>query len=389
MSQLSGSEQKELVSLLVGHLTDPGQLDRALLHADLGNLSRYTARATLDEMTSDVVRKLSAQYRITELVEAVLSGDFLRGHCPPIELWLTTKRDELERRKRYPSLPKAFQSMAGQSTTWWLVAAVMLLGLIISYQSIFRALYSKSQDSRANTSNTSDETIPLSKASRPLNEEQTERLSQQLGLDAEQLSSRARFWTNGSTINIAFLDGSKDDKAFVKSVSKEWTDRAHLVFKFDDDITSSEVRISFKDHSAYSYLGTDCLGIEKSAATMQLGIIHDLSDEKERRHAVLHEFGHMLGFVNEFQTPNASIEWNLDQIRKVVGGAFVKNQLIRIAPDQLPAIYRDKPFDPASALMYYPIPVDWLSKPLDFYPSGHLSSGDVEFVGKVYPTSKH
>src|SRR5687767_10013552 len=102
--QLRGQEQKVLVDLLVEHLSEPGQLDRALLHSGIGNLSKFSEKGTLGAMTTDLVRGISSQYRVVEFVEAVLQGDFLKGNCPPIEDWLAANRDELLRRKLHPTV---------------------------------------------------------------------------------------------------------------------------------------------------------------------------------------------------------------------------------------------------------------------------------------------
>ena len=103
MPQLTGPEQKILVQLLVAHLSEPGQLDRSLLHAGFGHLSNYSQKGTMDAMTSDLVMALSNQYRIGEFVDAVLNGDFLKGQCPPIEKWLESNRSELQQRKLNPT----------------------------------------------------------------------------------------------------------------------------------------------------------------------------------------------------------------------------------------------------------------------------------------------
>lgn len=123
MPQLSGPEQKALVGLVVEHLTEPGQLDRALLHAELGNLSTFTEKGTLPAMTSDLVRALASQYRIVEFVAGVLQGDYLKGQCPPIEEWLKTNREELLRRKNHQnSFPIPPITDPSQVIGWWVVA---------------------------------------------------------------------------------------------------------------------------------------------------------------------------------------------------------------------------------------------------------------------------
>lgn len=125
MSQLNGLQQKELVQLLVTHLSEPGQLDRALIHGGLGNLSKYAEKGTLGAMASELVQTLSAQHRVVELVEAVLSSDFLQGHCPPIEGWLESNRDDLSSPLGAP------QETVTDRRVWmyWLVAAISTLAV--------------------------------------------------------------------------------------------------------------------------------------------------------------------------------------------------------------------------------------------------------------------
>ncbi len=131
MPQLSGQKQKELVQLLVEHLNEPGQLDRALVHAGLGNLSNYSQKGTLGAMASELVQALSAQHRIVTFVEAVLDSDFLQGHCPPIEAWLKSNREESPDTIVPPNLPPSL----AVGMRWALVpiCAVAVIAVLLSY----------------------------------------------------------------------------------------------------------------------------------------------------------------------------------------------------------------------------------------------------------------
>jgi nitrate reductase NapE component len=131
--QLRGQEQKVLVDLLVEHLSEPGQLDRALLHSGLGNLSKFSEKGTLVAMTADLVRAMSSQFRVVEFVEAVLQGDFLKGHCPPIEDWLAANREELLRRKLHPTVSERIQHIASPLLTRWLALPIVLVALVGGY----------------------------------------------------------------------------------------------------------------------------------------------------------------------------------------------------------------------------------------------------------------
>lgn len=83
-------------------------------------------------MTSDVVRKFAAQHQIVEFVEAVLNGEFLKGQCPPIEAWLASMREELQRRKRRPAVIRKIQEIVSPRIflLGLVSAAVLVLGLV-------------------------------------------------------------------------------------------------------------------------------------------------------------------------------------------------------------------------------------------------------------------
>jgi hypothetical protein len=108
-------------------------------------------------------------------------------------------------------------------------------------------------------------------------------------------------WQDGRTIKIGFMDGTQQQRDFVKKVSVRWLDYADLAFAFGD-ANDAEVRISFSQPGSWSFIGTDCLGIPKNQPTMNFG----WQDEA----TVLHEFGHMAGALHEHQHPQAVIPWN-------------------------------------------------------------------------------
>lgn len=95
-----------------------------------------------------------------------------------------------------------------------------------------------------------------------------------------------KLWPNGSTLRIAFLSGTQEQKEFVKTHAIEWTKYANLTFVFDADPIDSEIRITFVDEGSWSYIGKDCLNIPKDQPTMNFGWLDTA--------VVLHEFGHCL-----------------------------------------------------------------------------------------------
>jgi hypothetical protein len=49
------------------------------------------------------------------------------------------------------------------------------------------------------------------------------------------VSDKESLWPNGSTLNIVFLDGTRENKATVKRIAGEWEKYANLTFQFHDD----------------------------------------------------------------------------------------------------------------------------------------------------------
>lgn len=122
-----------------------------------------------------------------------------------------------------------------------------------------------------------------------------------------------KLWENGQIIRIKFLDGTKTDIEFVKRCAVEWTKHANLVFAYVDS-EPSDVRITFAQPGAWSYVGKDALDVPKREPTMCLGGVKDTTDEMARTRYTLHEFGHMVGLMHEHLSPVSTIRWNEDAV---------------------------------------------------------------------------
>ena len=128
-------------------------------------------------------------------------------------------------------------------------------------------------------------------------------------------------WNPTSTINIKFLDGTQEQHDKVKNVvlsNLQSLISLKLVFLSSDSQEESQVRISFDPNGgAWSYVGTECLGISSMKATMNLGWL----DENQNFAVILHEFMHCLGAMgHEHQSPGADIKWDVDVIQKDLSG---------------------------------------------------------------------
>ena len=198
--------------------------------------------------------------------------------------------------------------------------------------------------------------------------------------DKARNNSRGKLWQVGSTIRIRFFDGDAATHEQVKSIASEWTKHANIRFEFVST-GDAEVRVKFdKYNGSWSYLGTDALGIPKDRQTMNLGFLD--------RRTILHEFGHVLGLIEEHQNPKADIPWNRELIIRELSAppnlwdrqTIEMNVFRKIPADQLPP-YRD--FD-SKSIMNMAFSPAWTGG-VAIGGSEELSESDKSFVAKLYP----
>ncbi|APZ94465.1 M12 family metallopeptidase [Fuerstiella marisgermanici] len=190
----------------------------------------------------------------------------------------------------------------------------------------------------------------------------------------------AKLWPNGRTLHIRFLNGTDQQQQIVREFAPQWTEQANLTFAFDD-APNAEIRIAFNDDGAWSYVGTDALGIPGNQPTMNFG----WQDEA----VVLHEFGHMIGMIHEHQNPDDNpIEWNKPVVIQALGGPPNNWDLATIQHNMFDKYnlsqINGSEFDPAS-VMLYSFPPTWTLNDFHSEPNDVLSDVDKEFAARVYP----
>lgn len=192
----------------------------------------------------------------------------------------------------------------------------------------------------------------------------------------------AKRWSNGVTIRVRFLNGSSDQHEFVRRHAVEWMKHANLLFEFGDD-PRAEVRITFNDDGAWSYVGTDNLRIPLHAATMNFGWLDEGT--------VLHEFGHMIGLGHEHSNPEGGLRWNREVVIRDLSGppnfwdeaTIEHNVFHKFAIDQI----NGTEFDPAS-IMLYAFPSSWVQGGQGTNSNEVLSELDKAFVASMYPKAE-
>lgn len=203
------------------------------------------------------------------------------------------------------------------------------------------------------------------------------------------IGEHAPLWAPGATIKFRFIEGESTLHDRVKEAALEWLDYANIHFDFGD-YPDADVRIAFeKDEGSWSYIGMNCLDVEKSVPTMNLGWLTPETDEAEVRPVVLHEFGHVLGMQHEHGNPNSTIKWNKKAVYDDLGGPpnnwpreAIEHNIFAIWP---PGYYPfQKVFDLKSIEMWA-MRDKWFTEGQAPGLNYELSPLDKQFIAGLYP----
>jgi serralysin len=198
--------------------------------------------------------------------------------------------------------------------------------------------------------------------------------------DKVRHGSPGKYWANGVTLRLRFLDGDESQRRVARAAAEEWAKYANVKFAFVAT-GEAEIRVSFKHDGSWSFQGTDALAVPSTSPTMNL-------EWAQARYA-LHEFGHALGLIEELQNPKADLRWNKALVYRELGGPpnnwsrdVIDAQMFHPEPQAVLGTYRD--FDPES-IMTNEIPAAWAGGVALGSPSGTLSASDKALIARLYP----
>ncbi|WP_343623583.1 hypothetical protein [Roseateles puraquae] len=138
-------------------------------------------------------------------------------------------------------------------------------------------------------------------------------------------------WPNGTKLIVAFQGGNFEIWRDIATIAGQWSSVANISFDFGlnpvarsgrtyspgDPPSVAQVRIDLTASDArlrWSAVGRQALQPEFNQATMQLGALAQTYPlwTAEDKADVLHEFGHVLGFLHEQQRPECKAEYRLE-----------------------------------------------------------------------------
>jgi hypothetical protein len=199
-------------------------------------------------------------------------------------------------------------------------------------------------------------------------------------------TDRSLCWDGGDKLKVQFLDGSAPMSAFVLATASEWSRYANVTFVEAKD--HGDIRITFSGRGFSSRIGRDAQTVAKGKPTMTLGF-GESRPEDWKRH-VLHEFGHVLGFSHEHQSPAARIIWNEKTVLKYymsLDPPWTERQVRENILNPPPPKNKDKSmwtkFDPLS-IMLYSIPKEHTQNKIGYSWNKELSPLDKSKASDLY-----
>ena len=136
---------------------------------------------------------------------------------------------------------------------------------------------------------------------------------------AQELDRR---WKNGSKIRIRFINGSESLKERIKNAAETWLEHVNLTFEWISEGESDIRSYLTTGDGSWSYIGTGALKIPQNKPTMQFGWLSEDTSDVELNRVVIHELGHMLGFIHEHQNPKDNpIIWDKAEVYRRYRGA--------------------------------------------------------------------
>lgn len=220
----------------------------------------------------------------------------------------------------------------------------------------------------------------VAKAENPINAPDVEPGIDLMPLELALLTSSK--WAQGRVLRIAFMDGSAAQIQEVRRQAEVWLPLVNLTFDWSASLKTADIRISFRQSGAWSYIGTDALTIPREQPTMNFGFLQDGT--------ATHEFGHCLGCIHEHQSPGAGvIPWIVARVYAYFGGP-PNNWSKSVVDQNILAHYSTErtqytAWDRAS-IMEYPIDAQLVSDPA--FAVGWntaLSETDKAYIASVYP----
>lgn len=195
-------------------------------------------------------------------------------------------------------------------------------------------------------------------------------------------------WPVGKILKVNFVNGKEKLNKKVMEVAKQWEEYANIHFEFVKKSEESEITVKFNTGKNDSKIGADALTFGNDEPIVCFDTLHENSPIEDVNKYVLHEFGHVLGFIHEHLHPLKKINW----IREKAIEHYYKNYNYSVEDCEknlfrkyMPSSLIYAEFDPNSIMMY-PIPSDITDDGESFIMNSELTDIDKKMARLFYPS---
>ncbi|KAK7438222.1 hypothetical protein VKT23_018153 [Stygiomarasmius scandens] len=193
------------------------------------------------------------------------------------------------------------------------------------------------------------------------------------GQKSSSVVRESNLWDNSSNVSVSFLDGTASQQAIVKSAFAEYSFYANINFVFvAENTASANIRVTFATPEVWSAVGKLALNIN-GEPTMSLGSISQTPSEVDRA-IVLHEVGHALGLMHEWDGKNV-------QLKDPGNNAALAQQFQRYNGKTV----SNFPYVDTSSVMSYFLPASATQDGKGINASSQLSKADKGWLTINYP----
>ena len=174
----------------------------------------------------------------------------------------------------------------------------------------------------------------------------------------------------------------------VKKYASVWETVANIHFKFVPYISMANVKIGFDSQKPNSSkLGRRVLYKFVDKYTMNLQWTNETKEEEFKRN-ILHEFGHVLGFIHEHQSPAGGIQWDTTKVFSYLTpppNNLDRETIRKNVFEKYSSIRTNSSIYDSYSIMHYYFPPGYTTNSYFFTLNSELSKMDKDFAKMVYP----
>ncbi len=213
-----------------------------------------------------------------------------------------------------------------------------------------------------------------------------------VGVSRQPLAAETnKMWDPGQTIKVFIATNNTSEliRSKVRFYASQWTRYANVKFEFTDDFKAAQVKVGFDEAGkSWSWIGKDVLFNPLNFFTVNFGWFTNQTPETDFRSTIEHEFGHVLGFVHEHQSPAASIPWDKEKVYKFLADPPTKwsrpevdfNVFAKYSTSSTNFSAYDR-----NSIMHYPIPAELTTDGSSVPMNTDFSAIDKQYAGLFYP----